>query len=137
MQPAADSAFLIIDNDPETRTILAMLLQKVMQSSQVAFFADSANLADQTAALSFVPDIILIDVVVRPYDGYTTLHTLRQNSLFQAAKCIAVTAVVMPPDIQKMRDSGFDGLISKPIIRQVFPQLVQRILANEPVWYVA
>ncbi|MEZ4591175.1 MAG: response regulator [Chloroflexota bacterium] len=134
---ASETAFWVIDNDPDTRAILQVLLQKVLNCKQVAFFADSADLDKQTAVLTFNPDMILVDLVVWPVDGYAILQKLRQNSTFQAVKFVAVTAKVMPPDIKKMRQAGFDGLISKPIIRQVFPELVHRILAGESVWYIA
>ncbi|MBK7894485.1 MAG: response regulator [Candidatus Promineifilaceae bacterium] len=137
MSSVSQTAFWVIDNDPDTRTILQILLQKVLNCNQVAFFADSADLEMQTAALTFNPDMILVDLVVWPVDGYAILQKLRQNSTFQTVKFVAVTAKVMPPDIKKMREAGFDGLISKPIIRQVFPELIHRILAGESVWYIA
>lgn len=137
MPSASESAFLVIDNDPDTRTILKVLLEKVLNCSQVAFFEDSAALDAQTAALPFNPDMILLDVVVWPVDGFVVLQQLRQNSAFQTVKFVAVTAKVMTADIKKMREAGFDGLISKPIIRQVFPELIHRILIGESVWYIA
>lgn len=137
MQTTAERSFWVIDRDPDTRTILQVLLQRVLHSQQIAFFEDSTFLQKKLDELPFIPTIIFLDLMVRPFDGYTILPKLRQHSKFQATKFIAVTAKVMPSDIQKMQQAGFDGLISKPIIRQVFPELVQRILANESVWYIA
>lgn len=137
MQLLAQSNFWIIDNDADTRAILNMLLQKVIKSTNVALFEDSRFLEVLLDDSVFIPDIIFVDLMVRPLDGYTILQKLQQNRTFQAAKFIAVTAKVMPTDIRQMQQAGFHGLISKPIIRQVFPELVQRILANESVWYIA
>ncbi|WP_420641719.1 response regulator [Candidatus Leptofilum sp.] len=137
MHNLAEKSFLIFDDDPKTRDILDIMLRQMLQSRSVALRESSAQLDEQLSQLNFVPDVVFLDVVIRPFDGYNILHKLLQTPLFHATKIVAVTAKVMPNDIEKMRQAGFHGLISKPIIRQVFPELVQRILAGESVWYIA
>lgn len=137
MQRAAHSNYWVIDSDPDTRTILGILLQRVIKSSSVVFFEDTVFFDRELDDLPFIPDIVFMGLVIRPLDRYAVLHKLRQDSKFQATKFISVTAKVMPLEIKEMQQAGFDGLISKPIIRQVFPELVQRILVGESVWYIA
>ena len=48
-----------------------------------------------------------------------------------------MTASVMATDVQALRAAGSNGLIGKPILRQVFPSLVKQILTGEPVWFVS
>jgi hypothetical protein len=43
----------------------------------------------------------------------------------------------MATDVQKMKAAGFSGLISKPIIHRIFPELLNKILAGDPVWYIS
>ena len=52
------------------------------------------------------------------------------------AVIVAMTANVMSYDIEQLQQAGFDGLIGKPVVRRIFPQLVERLLAGESVWYV-
>ena len=40
-------------------------------------------------------------------------------------------------EVKQLQDAGFDGLIGKPVMKRVFPELLQRILDGEPVWYVS
>jgi CheY-like chemotaxis protein len=49
---------------------------------------------------------------------------------------IAMTANVMSHDVEHLKKAGFSGLIGKPILKEVFPQLVKNILNGEAVWYV-
>jgi two-component system cell cycle response regulator DivK len=36
--------------------------------------------------------------------------------------------------MQKARQAGFDGFLSKPLDADVFPEQVRRILSGESVW---
>ncbi len=74
---------------------------------------------------------------MRPYDGYELLKMLRSDSTYKEATIIAMTACVMATDVQALRAAGFNGLIGKPILRQVFPGLLKQILTGEPVWFVS
>jgi CheY-like chemotaxis protein len=83
-----------------------------------------------------VPDVIFLDIHIRPIDGYQLLDLLRNEPQYQNSKIIALTASVMVQDVKRLQDAGFDGLIGKPIANKVFPRLVKNILAGEPVWYI-
>ena len=50
---------------------------------------------------------------------------------------IAMTANVMASDVKALKASGFSGLIGKPIVRQVFPDLLKQILTGQPVWFIS
>lgn len=129
--------FLYIDDDAFSRDIVKTLLETVMGFSQATYFEDSHNFMEKIKALPRIPTLIFLGIQVRPHDGYQMLAAIKQTPLYQQTRVIAVTAYVMVEDVQKMKAAGFDGLISKPIIHRIFPELLQRILAGEPVWYVS
>jgi CheY-like chemotaxis protein len=133
----SEPSFLYIDDDPISRDVVKILLERVMGYSKVTFFETSHNFMDKIRALSEVPNIIFLALQVRPHDGYEMLAALRGDSAYQHAIIIAVTANVMATDVEKMKVSGFSGLISKPIIHRIFPELLNKILAGEPVWYIS
>jgi two-component system cell cycle response regulator DivK len=47
---------------------------------------------------------------------------------------IAVTAEASLEQMNKARDSGFDGFLGKPLDPDRFPEQIRRILSGEPVW---
>jgi len=47
-----------------------------------------------------------------------------------------MTASVTVSDIEDLKKAGFDGLIAKPVRKKVFPELLDRILSGDAVWYV-
>jgi CheY-like chemotaxis protein len=135
--PVAEPSFLYIDDDPISRDVVKILLERVMGFSKITFFETSQDFMDKIQALPELPTVIFLALQVRPHNGYEMLHTLREDSTYQDAIIIALTANVMATDVEKMKASGFSGLISKPIIHRIFPELLNKILAGQSVWYIS
>lgn len=132
----ADPVFLYVEDDVFSRKVIQIILTRELGFSNVAFIENSTNFMDKMHALPLVPDVIFLDIQIRPLDGYAMLDLLRKDSLYKGATIIAMTANVMSHDVENLQRAGFSGLIGKPIMKDVFPQLVAKILAGEPVWYV-
>lgn len=115
---------------------MEVLFTKGMGHFDLTIFDDSADFVERLRDLSSVPDVVFVDIQVKPHDGYKILTMLRANSRFREAKVIAMTASVMADDVKQLRQAGFDGLIGKPIPGTMFPELMEQILAGEAVWYV-
>jgi two-component system, cell cycle response regulator DivK len=79
-------------------------------------------------------DLILLDIQIPGEDGYAVLRQIRATRHLRHIKVVALTANVLPQDVQRARESGFDGFIGKPIDSDRFPQQIIRILAGESVW---
>jgi two-component system cell cycle response regulator DivK len=87
--------------------------------------------------LGVVPDIFLLDIQMKPYDGVKLLSMLRSDPLFNTCKVIALTASVTNEEVSMLKDGGFDGAIAKPLNIEIFPNLITKIIRGEPVWYIA
>lgn len=131
-----DPAFLYVEDDVLSQQVIETLLQRVLGYSKISFFSDSTDFMRRVQALPEVPTVIFLDIQMSPYDGYSVLEMLRACPAYQNTRIIAMTANVMATDIEKLKATGFDGLIGKPIDRQLFPELVQQILDGETVWFV-
>jgi two-component system cell cycle response regulator DivK len=83
---------------------------------------------------NFTVDLILLDIQIPYEDGYAILKQIQARESLNTTKVVAVTANVMPQDIARAHEAGFDGFIGKPIDADRFPQQIARILANESVW---
>lgn len=79
-------------------------------------------------------DLILMDIRLPYEDGYSALRKIRQSSRLKDVPVIAVTAEASTEQMDKARQSGFNGFLGKPLDPDLFPDQIQRILSGEPVW---
>lgn len=133
----ADPFILCIEDDPLSREVLRILLCEVMGFSWIEFFVDSVDFITKVQAFPEKPTIILMDIQIKPLSGYEMLRLLQEDPNFSRTKIVALTADVIYEQVNKMKQMGFSGLISKPIIRGLFPELLNRILAGESIWYIS
>ncbi len=135
--PHDDPFVLCVEDDPQSREVLQVMLHQVMGFSRLELLADSRHFADRVAMLQEKPSLVLLDIQVKPLDGYGMLEVLRQHPGWQDVCVVALTANVMQNQVERMKQAGFAGLISKPIMRKKFPELLHKILAGESIWYVS
>jgi len=135
--PPTPLSFLYIDDDPMSRSILKIMLETLLGAEQVLILANSENFTKLIQNLPFVPTLILLDIQVRPYNGYEMLAMLRADPRYAGTRIVALTANVMASDVEKMKAAGFDGLIGKPFNHRVFLGLMKSILAGETIWYIS
>ncbi len=83
---------------------------------------------------TLMPELILLDIQIPGEDGYMVLKRIRLEPRLAQTRVVALTANVMPQDIEKARLAGFDGFIGKPISFHRFPAQIDRILQGESVW---
>ena len=81
-------------------------------------------------SLALEPEVILLDIHMRPQDGFELLQQIRAEPDYCRSKVVAVTASVMNEEVEKLRTSGFDGAIGKPLNLNAFPDLMARVLAD-------
>lgn len=132
----ADPTLLYVEDDPMSRVVMTVLIKRVIGYSEFTIFENSTNFMERVKALPKTPDVIFLDVQVRPYDGYEMLKMLRQDPIYKDTKIIAMTANVMVHDVDELRRTGFTGLIGKPIMKDNFPELLKRILEGQSVWFI-
>jgi CheY-like chemotaxis protein len=78
----------------------------------------------------------MLDIHVKPLSGFDMLDYLRQHSTYKTTPVIALTASVMNEEVQRLRSAGFNGVISKPVDLDTFPEKVHRVLKGETVWNI-
>jgi two-component system cell cycle response regulator DivK len=79
-------------------------------------------------------DLILMDIRLPYEDGYGALRKIRASAALKDTLVVAVTAEASLEQLNKARQSGFDGFLGKPLDLDRFPDQIRRILAGEPVW---
>jgi len=74
------------------------------------------------------PDLIICDLQMPIMDGYEVVRELKKDPLLRSIPIIAVTALSMPGDRNKVLAAGFDGYLSKPIDPETFVRTVEGFL---------
>jgi CheY-like chemotaxis protein len=64
------------------------------------------------------------------------LEMLRKSGRYQDTYIFALTASVMNEEVSQLRESGFDGCLSKPIDIDTFPEILSLILKGEELWHI-
>jgi two-component system cell cycle response regulator len=74
------------------------------------------------------PDLVLCDVQLPAMSGYDVARLAKQHTEVQTIPLIAVTALAMVGDRDRVLSAGFDGYIAKPIESELFVEQVERFL---------
>lgn len=112
-------------------------MEKVMQLDTLLVFQGSDGFLENLNDLETAPDIFLLDIQMEPINGFEMLQIIKTHKRFRKSKVIAITASVMGEEVDRLKESGFHGAISKPLNISAFPGLIGRILRNESVWFVS
>jgi two-component system cell cycle response regulator DivK len=120
-------AMILIVEDNTTNMALASFLLK-----SVGHMVLSASDAEDglTLARAEHPHLILMDIQLPGMDGLAATAELKGNDETRSIPVIALTALAMKGDEQRIRDAGCDGYIAKPIRYQEFLQTVATQLAR-------
>jgi two-component system, cell cycle response regulator DivK len=128
--------FLYVEDEPSNQLVMKLLMEKALGTKNYTIFDHSANFMKRLKDLPIRPSIIMLDIHIAPLNGFELLHLIREDPLYLDTKIIALTASVMIEEVEKMRNSGFDGAIGKPIDLSTFPSVIRRILDGEMVWQI-
>jgi two-component system cell cycle response regulator DivK len=132
----SDFSFAYFEDDPLSREVMQIIMQDAMGVESLLLVETSEDAVGRLRALDSTPDVVLLDIHIRPLDGFAVLDALRADTHLQRIKVIAVTASVMTDEVDRLRDAGFDGAIAKPISVMSFPSLIERVLDGESVWHI-
>ncbi len=80
------------------------------------------------AAFAHAPDLVLMDVQMPGMDGIAALRRLRADPRTAALKVVALTALAMKGDAERLLAEGFDGYLEKPIRYKEFLANVAALL---------
>ena len=102
---------LIVEDNTANMTLAVFLLQTAGHS------VISATDAEAGLRLARVeqPDLILMDIQLPGMDGIEATMLLKKDEATRAIPVIALTALAMKGDEERIRASGCDGYIAKPM----------------------
>lgn len=131
-----EPVLLYVEDEALSRQVMQLLVERGLGFKHLTIFEDSDRFLSRLEALSPSPDVILLDIHMRPYDGFKILEMIRGHTGFCNIPVVAVTASVMEDEVDLLAQAGFNGGISKPIDQVFFGEFIYRILKGENVWHV-
>jgi two-component system, cell cycle response regulator DivK len=102
---------LIVEDNPTNMSLAVFLLQSAGHTVLSATDAE-AGLA---LARERHPSLILMDIQLPGMDGLAATAQLKQDDATRAIPVIALTALAMKGDEERIRAAGCDGYIAKPM----------------------
>jgi two-component system cell cycle response regulator DivK len=119
---------LIVEDNPANLALAIVLLQSAGHAVLTATDAE----AGLTLARDEQPDLILMDIQLPGMDGLEATALLKRDDATRAIPVIALTALAMKGDEERIRAAGCDGYIAKPLAYRDFLAIIAAHLVTAP-----
>jgi PAS domain S-box-containing protein len=113
---------LVVEDNDDMRETLGVLLTQDGHEVHLANDGPSGL----KAALTFRPEIGLLDVGLPGFDGYMLARSIRARDEGKQIYLVALTGYGQPEDRLRSKEAGFDELVVKPLDVSQLSQLLQR-----------
>ena len=120
---------LVVEDNPANMTLAKFLLKSA--GYEVLSAADAE--AGLALARAEQPDLVLMDIQLPGMDGLQATAVLKADDATRDIPVIALTALAMKGDEERIRAAGCDGYIAKPLAYREFLATVAARLAKERV----
>ena len=117
---------LVVEDNAANMTLATFLLQS---AGHTVISATNAE-AGLTLARDEQPSLILMDIQLPGMDGLQATTLLKADDATRAIPVIALTALAMKGDEERIRAAGCDGYIAKPLAYREFLALISAQLAS-------
>jgi two-component system cell cycle response regulator DivK len=117
---------LIVEDNAANMTLAVFLLES---AGHTVLRASDAE-AGLTLARHEQPHLILMDIQLPGMDGLEATALLKRDDGTRAIPVIALTALAMKGDEERIRAAGCDGYIAKPMRYQEFLATIEAQLAR-------
>ena len=119
---------LVVEDNPANMTLAIFLLQSAGHTVLSAINAE----AGLTLARDEHPNLILMDIQLPGMDGLQATALLKKDAATRGIPVIALTALAMKGDEERIRAAGCDGYIAKPLAYRDFLAIISVHLVNAP-----
>jgi len=120
------SKVLVVEDNAANMTLAKFLLESAGHAVLSATNAETGL----TMARADKPDLILMDIQLPGMDGLQATALLKADESTRAIPVIALTALAMRGDEERIRAAGCDGYIAKPLAYRDFLKTISTCLPN-------
>jgi two-component system, cell cycle response regulator DivK len=102
---------LVVEDNAANMTLAVFLLESAGHTVLSATDAEAGLMM----ARSEHPDLVLMDIQLPGMDGLQAIHVLKHDDATRSIPVLALTALAMKGDEERIRAAGSDGYIAKPM----------------------
>ena len=123
------ATILVVEDNPTNMKLSTFLLESAEYDVLSAVNAELGL----TMAREGHPDLILMDIQLPGMDGLEATALLKADEATRSIPVIALTALAMKGDEERIRAAGCDGYIAKPLDYKDFLAVVKATLDKIPL----
>jgi CheY-like chemotaxis protein len=124
----AGVSILLVDDDPDGRELIEYALS---EAGAAVITASSATEALERFKAS-PPSIVVTDVAMPALDGVWLCERIRALTDGHRVPVVALTALVMPKDRDRIRAAGFDAHLPKPYGIDDLEKVIELLVRRRP-----
>lgn len=114
---------IVEDNDLNMK-----LFNDLLEAHGYATLKSRSGLEGLELARMHRPDLILMDIQLPEVSGIDIIKLLKEDDEMRPIPVIAITAFAMKGDEERIRESGCEGYLSKPISVSKFIETVRSFI---------
>jgi two-component system response regulator RpaA len=117
---------LVVDDEATIRELVVRALEKIDDALVIEEAED--GVAGCIKLGSFVPDLLVLDLMMPKADGYTVCEKVRKDPTMQRTKILVLTGYPSPENIERALEAGADDWLAKPFEIKSFTTKVKVLL---------
>ena len=120
---SAKRKILVVDDNVDSAESMAMVLELDGHTIHIAHDGEVAL----TAAMSFRPEVVLLDIGLPGLNGYEVAARLRRLPGTESAVLVAFTGYGQPEDLRRALAAGFNHHLVKPVDLDALAKLIAAV----------
>lgn len=125
LEEAKKRKILVVDDDPDFLEIASRVLEHIPDAEVKS---TSSGFDAGVLIAEWYPDMILLDFLMPDLNGFEVTKKIKSNPRLKKIPIIAVTAISEPAELERVKQSGVDAVITKPIEQDGFLKKIDRFL---------
>ncbi|MCK5266572.1 MAG: response regulator, partial [Spirochaetes bacterium] len=117
------SKILVAEDEPICQKLMKMILEN---RYKLMFVSNGKEVVEKIEA--YKPDLVLMDIVMPEMNGYDAFKIIKSKKGAENLPVIAITAMAMIEEKEKILSYGFSDYLSKPIDDESLLQLIRKHL---------
>jgi excisionase family DNA binding protein len=125
LEEAKRKKVLVIDNEKQ---FIEKVTKALVDVPDVEIKTTASGFDAGALVAEWLPDLILLTFVIPELDSFDITKKIRGNPKFKKIPIIAVTSSTDPHELEKVKSSGVDTLLTKPIESESFLKKIDRFI---------
>lgn len=121
------AVILVIEDDEANQELVTRFLKR--DGHHVLLAGD--GMTGVRAALSNIPDLILMDLGLPGLDGWEATQLIKSSPKTSHIPIIALTARALAEDVLKAKAMGCDAYETKPVVYQRLLKKIEALVVNK------